>query len=83
MFPIILFAIKIATQSIKGWLTTSGCNVMPEWYAILIRSSFVFFFIKGPRKIHKDQRPDQIRSFLEIVVINLSIITSLSLETIR
>ena len=59
MFPIILFAIKIATQSIKGWLTTSGCNVMPEWYAILIRSSFVFVFIKGPRKIHKDQRPDQ------------------------
>ena len=37
MFPIILFAIKIATQSIKGWLTTSGCNVMPEWYSILIR----------------------------------------------
>ena len=23
--------------ALQGWLTTSGCNVMPEWYSILIR----------------------------------------------
>ena len=27
----------LSNFAVQGWLTTSGCNVMPEWYSILIR----------------------------------------------
>jgi len=31
----------------NGWYTTSGCNVMPEWYAILISINHLFLTINS------------------------------------
>merc|ERR1719234_1014897 len=31
----------------NGWLTTSGCNVMPEWYSILISINHLFLTINS------------------------------------